>query len=299
MSQGFPGGSDGRESACSAGDVASIPGLGRSPGEVNGNSLQCSCLENSMDRGAWWAIVHRGRKELDTAEQLAHPHLKSQGLSWSSQRWCHPFLAGRGWKRKSPSAGAMLKARASSLLTECVYLGWSGKIFWEKAMAPHSSTPAWKIPWMEEPGRRQSMGSLRVRHDWAASLALFAFMHWRRKWQPTPVFLPGESQGRGSLVGCRLWVTQSRTRLKWLSSSREDILDVAVWKLHCAHLGTTTVFRDRTSDSVHVSLGACAMLNQSFFRTLQTVVFLLCSHVPLSSFPYFFSFSPSLLCLLP
>ena len=42
-------------------------------------------------------------------------------------------------------------------------------------------------------------------HDWATSLSLFTFMHWRRKWQPTPVFLPGESQGRGSLVGCRLW----------------------------------------------------------------------------------------------
>ena len=72
-------------------------------------------------------------------------------------------------------------------------------------MAPHSSTLAWKIPWMEEPGRLQSMGSRRVRHDWATSLSLFTFMHWRRKWQPTPVFLPGESQGQGSLVGCRLW----------------------------------------------------------------------------------------------
>ena len=75
----------------------------------------------------------------------------------------------------------------------------------EKAMAPHSSTLAWKIPWMEEPGRLQSMGSLRVRQDWATSLSLFIFMHWRRKWQPTPVVLPGESQGRGSLVGCCLW----------------------------------------------------------------------------------------------
>ena len=75
----------------------------------------------------------------------------------------------------------------------------------EKAMAPHSSTLAWKIPWTEEPGGRQSMGSRRVRHDWATSLSLFTFMHWRRKWQPTQVFLPGESQGRGSLVGCRPW----------------------------------------------------------------------------------------------
>ena len=72
-------------------------------------------------------------------------------------------------------------------------------------MAPHSSTLAWKIPWTEEPSRLQSMGSLRVRHDWATSLSLFTFMHWRRKWQPIPVFLPGESQGRGSLVGCRQW----------------------------------------------------------------------------------------------
>ena len=74
-----------------------------------------------------------------------------------------------------------------------------------KAMAPHSSTLAWKIPWMEKPGRLQSMGSLRVGHDWTTSLSLFPFKHWRRKQQPTPVFLPGESQGWGSLVGCHLW----------------------------------------------------------------------------------------------
>ena len=66
-------------------------------------------------------------------------------------------------------------------------------------------TLAWKIPWMEEPGRLQSMGQQRVGHDCVTSLSLFTFMHWRRKWQPTAVFLPGESQGRGSLVGCRLW----------------------------------------------------------------------------------------------
>ena len=118
---------------------------------------------------------------------------------------------------------------------------------------------------MEEPGRLRSMGSLRVRHDWTTSLSLFAFIHWRRKWQPTPVFLPGESWGWGSLVGCHLWgrtesdfhfslssigegngnplqwsclenpgdggawwavvygVAQSRTRLKWLSSSSSMI----------------------------------------------------------------------------
>ena len=66
----------------------------------------------------------------------------------------------------------------------------------EKAMATHSSTLAWKIPWTEEPGRPQSLGSWRVRHDWATSLSLFTFMHWRRKWQPTPVF-PGMAEPGG------------------------------------------------------------------------------------------------------
>ena len=72
-------------------------------------------------------------------------------------------------------------------------------------MAPHSSTLAWKIPWTEEPGGLQSIVLLGVRHDSATSLSLFAFMHWRRKWRPTPVFLPGESRGRRSQVGCCLW----------------------------------------------------------------------------------------------
>ena len=69
----------------------------------------------------------------------------------------------------------------------------------------HTPPVLWEIPWTEDPGRLQSMGSLRVRHDWATSLSLFTFMRWRRKWQPSPVFLPGESQGQRSLVGCRLW----------------------------------------------------------------------------------------------
>ena len=96
----------------------------------------------------------------------------------------------------------------------------------EKAMAPHSSTLAWKIPWTEEPGRLQSMGSRIVGYDWATSLSLFTFMHWRRKWQRTPVFLPGESQGQGRLVGCHLWGRTESTWLKRLSSrlsSRETI----------------------------------------------------------------------------
>ena len=72
-------------------------------------------------------------------------------------------------------------------------------------MAAHSSTLAWKIPWTKEPGKLQSMGSLGVGQDRVTSLSLFTFMHWRWKWQPTLVFLPGESQGGRSLVGCCLW----------------------------------------------------------------------------------------------
>ena len=70
----------------------------------------------------------------------------------------------------------------------------------EKAMAPHSSTLAWKILWTEETGTLQSMGSLRVGHDWATSLSLFTFMHWRRKWQPTRVLawrIPGTGEPGG------------------------------------------------------------------------------------------------------
>ena len=98
----------------------------------------------------------------------------------------------------------------------------------EKALATHSSTLGWKIPWAEEPGRLQSMGSLRVGLDWATSLSLFTFMHWRRKWQPTPLFLPGESQGRGSLMGCLLW---GRTE----SDTTSD-LAAAAWNRKHLHL---------------------------------------------------------------
>ena len=86
-------------------------------------------------------------------------------------------------------------------------------------LATYSNILAWRIPWTEEPGRLQSMGSLRVGHDWVTSLSLFTFMHWRRKWQPAPVLLPGESQGQQNWWAAVYGVAQSRTRLKWRSSS--------------------------------------------------------------------------------
>ena len=135
------------------------------------------------------------------------------------------LMVGSGWSNSCWVVGILLLPECSSgspahigglellMTVTSLFIDMAGNtpflhtltIFLEKAVAPHSSTLAWKIPWVEKPGRLQSMGSRTVGHDWAASLSLFTFMHWRRKWQPTPVFLPGESQGWGSLVGCRLW----------------------------------------------------------------------------------------------
>ena len=98
-------------------------------------------------------------------------------------------------------------------------LPWPMKSLGEGSGTPlqYCCTVARKIPWMEEPGGLQSMGSLRVRHDWVTWLSLSTFMHWRRKWQPTPVFLPGESHGQRSLVGCSPWgrTESDTTEVTW------------------------------------------------------------------------------------
>ena len=99
-------------------------------------------------------------------------------------------------------------------------LGWKDSL--EKGMATHFSILAWRIPWTEKPSRLQSMGSQRVGHDFSTRtlrkdgigdftispspcFPRHPFMHWRRKWQPTPVFLPGESHGQRSLAGYSPW----------------------------------------------------------------------------------------------
>ena len=91
-------------------------------------------------------------------------------------------------------------------------------------MAPHSSTLAWKIPWTEEPGGLQSMGSLRAGHDWATSLSLFTFMDWRRKWQPTPVFLLENPRVGGAWQAAVYGVAQNQTQLMGLSSSSSNVV---------------------------------------------------------------------------
>ena len=128
VSEGFPGGSDSKESAHNAGELGSIPGWGRSPGEGNGNPLLYSCLENSIVRGAWRAIVH----------EIANRHDK----------------ASQGFPGGSSGKESACECRRSR---RCCFGPWVGK------------------------------------------------MPWKRKWQPAPVFLPGESHGQRSLAGCSPW----------------------------------------------------------------------------------------------
>ena len=98
-------------------------------------------------------------------------------------------------------------------------------------MATHSSTLAWKIPWMEEPGGLQSMGSQRVEHNWATSLSLFTFMHWRRTLQCSCLENP---MNGGAWWAAVYGVAQSQTRLKRLSSSSSSNMSVYIKKIHLA-----------------------------------------------------------------
>ena len=94
------------------------------------------------------------------------------------------------------------------------------------APAPHSSTLAWKIPWMEEPGGLQSMGLLRVRHDWATSLSLFTFMIGEGNGNPVQCSCLENPRDRGACWAAVYGVTQIRTRLTWLSSSSSLFLSI-------------------------------------------------------------------------
>ena len=88
---GFPGGSEVKESACNAGDLGSIPGSGRSPGEGNGNPLQYSCLETPMDGGAWWATVHGVAKswtQLSNLTFTVQTGLWTQYNTYQNSSWC-------------------------------------------------------------------------------------------------------------------------------------------------------------------------------------------------------------------
>ena len=133
--------------------------------------------------------------------------------------------------------------------------------FWIHWGVTHSSTLAWKLPWKEEPGRLQSMGSLRVGHYWATSL--FTFMHWRRKWQPTPVFLPGESQPRGSLAACCLWghkELDTTERLNWTELRWQSVLN---FRLFLKDLRVHLIFHKYIGSFYSKTWGLGLLLNVS------------------------------------
>ena len=107
-------------------------------------------------------------------------------------------------------------------------------------------------PWTEDPGRLQSMGSLRVRHNWATSLSLFSFMHWRRKWQPTLVLLPGKSHGQRSLVGS---VSSQRVGHDW-AQHRQAGRQAWRYTGHREHSGSSQSRGDGTQWYFWVQQGA-------------------------------------------
>ena len=191
------------------------------------------------------SAFRRGVRFVDSAFWTLHPSAE-EGVAEAN---CSQ--QGANWKK-----GSTEWIFSRGLMGTTLKHGWAGLGVWsleavlregqygglllalEKAMAPRSSTLAWKIPWMEEPGRLQSIESLRVRHDWATSLSLFTFMRWRRKWQPTPVLLPGKSQGQGSLVGCRLWGRTGSDTTEATEQQQQQLL--ARWQLPSQPLRSMT-----------------------------------------------------------
>ena len=192
-----------------------------------------------MDRRAWWAVVHgvaKSRTRLSDftftfyfhaleKEMAAH----SSVLAWRIPGTGEPggltsmgsHRVGHDWSDLAAAAAVQIAASLReyfSLVAQTVkhlptmWETWvrslGGEDPLKKETAPHPNTLAWKIPWMEEPGRLQSVGSQRVGDDWATSFSLLmksSIARRRRKWKSTPVLLPGNSHGWRSLVGCSPW----------------------------------------------------------------------------------------------
>ena len=149
---GSSGGPDGKDSSCNAGDPGLIHGLRRSPGEVNGYSLQYSCLENSMDRGALWATVHGVAKSWTQLSKCTHTQRCFQK---ALKHLMNTFLVVQTVKNLPAMETWNLPANAED--KRLGFEPWVGKI------------------------------------------------PWRRKWQPTPVFLPEKFHGQRSVAGYSSW----------------------------------------------------------------------------------------------
>ena len=133
---------------------------------------------------------------------------EEKGTTEDEMSWCHHWLNGCEfeWTPDREAWGAAIHGVANS---QTGLSNWT-ELNWTKSRSQQTPSPMLRTQCMENPMDGEAwcatvLGSLRVGHNWATSLSLFTFMHWRRKWQPTPVFLPGECQGRGSLMFCRLW----------------------------------------------------------------------------------------------
>ena len=137
-------------------DAGSVLGSGRSPREGHGNLLQYSCLENSMDRGAWWAAVHGVAKNWT---QLKWPSGEGNGTQLQYSCLENPTDGGAWW------AAVHGVARSRTRLSDFTFTFHFHAL--EKEMATHSSVLAWRIPGMGEPDGLSSLGSHRVGHDWS------------------------------------------------------------------------------------------------------------------------------------
>ena len=158
--------------AANIGDMGSIPGLGRSPEEGNGNQLQYSCLENPMDRGAQWATVHgiaRVGHDLETNhhhDQVNHNGKQNNYLFFSKPRrrqWqpTPVLLSRKSHGGRSPVGFSPWGRQSWTRLSDFTFTFHFHAL--EKEMATRSSVPAWRIPWTEKPCGLQSMGSQRDR----------------------------------------------------------------------------------------------------------------------------------------
>ena len=226
---GFPGGSDSKESACNAGDLGWIPGLGRFPGERNGNPLQYSCLENP----------HRPRSLAGYSDEVAKSPKWLSDQTQHTLAWMFVLNVLLGLQVPISSlfslgnlitslVAQMVKCVPTMQETRVQSLGQGEPL--EKEMAAYSSILAWKIPWIEEPGRLQSMRSQRVRHDWVTSLQLpcstsqiiifnlFKDVNDDRGcWSLSSLRLAPRYQGRkwGNKPGSHVWVWKGETWTWW------------------------------------------------------------------------------------
>ena len=135
-----------------------------------------ACQVSGIGLSLWWGVPQCGRP------------IRFSG-SFCSVFWVLHCVS---WMSSSLEAQTVTRL---STMQETWVRSLGRKIPWRRKRQPTPVLLPRKIPWTEEPGRLQSIGSLGVGHDQETSLSLFTFMHWRRKWQPTPVFFPGESQG--------------------------------------------------------------------------------------------------------